>query len=202
MTMTRALAGAVGGAVLITTTVGWLKADSDERPPKLPEPSTTIAELKENVRDLKKVELALLQNVTDLTREVSELKKTMQQQAKTIAANYESAGTSLNNLKTWIVNQEYRVEWRWIGGRPPTGPEGATFVADFGKHVVDATAFVCHTNLSYGRDDHHVRDFFSAANVESTNGSRVTVRYRACMQDGSGHRAGGGIEVIVLARVK
>jgi hypothetical protein len=182
---------------------GFLTADGEKSPPKVLGNPNEKGEKGETLEDLKATQLALLQTVNDLRKEMASLKKTVGDQGATITANQNAAASNLATLKTWVVDQNYRVEWRHFGGKPPTGGDGATFVADFGKPVLEATALVCHTNLSYGRDDHHVRNIFVAANVEKFEGSKVIVRYRAHIEDDSrNHMNNGGVEVLVFARVK
>jgi hypothetical protein len=109
----------------------------------------------------------------------------------------------LTTLQT-IVNDQGKVAWQWRGGNPPTDAgDGKVIEFDFGKPVREATATVNHTNLKFpGSDDHNLHRIYVAANIEKIEGSKVFVRYRANFHDNGGnHSSGGGIEIIVLARL-
>lgn len=95
-----------------------------------------------------------------------------------------------------------RVEWKLVEKVPLD--ENKVIKVDFGRPVVEATAFFARLDLAYPDTDRYVRRFFAELKIEkSDKENEVHVRHYSFMHDNNDHRAKGDYNsFVVFARVR
>lgn len=83
---------------------------------------------------------------------------------------------------------------------PGHAPVQATVT--FPHEVESAVALTSVYARSFGRDDHHVKSVHVEARVQAVNGQHVQLSCQNRMNDDSGHRAGGSMRIVVLAKYR
>jgi hypothetical protein len=74
--------------------------------------------------------------------------------------------------------------------------------ADFGNNVRSAGAAVQGYNITYGNNDHHVRDLQVEASNVTMNGTVVTYDVTFKLRDGSNTQGNADINIVVFADVE
>lgn len=79
-----------------------------------------------------------------------------------------------------------------------TVSNAGTGTVDFGSNVINAGATVQGFSVEFG-GDHHFKKMEVKALITSVSGSKVTLTAVCTVEDDSGHKATGSVNILVIA---